>query len=634
MRQIFKRILSTAAAGIMLFGTAFGSTEVFAYSELPVNSANYDIDSEVTNFVGGKLTVGTDEIGSGLTVTYHVYSIMSEGFASCKVSLEYPSGSGFSFGDASCGSTFSGMSPEFSRNDSSRQIVLSLSSAKNCTVTSGTPELMRVEVKIPAGTKADTYNMRVRVQQFLDSSKNPLSYYPSSGSITVTGDSPVVKTNTVTFAANGGSGSMSAATVDTGSKYVLPACGFTAPAGKTFAGWQVGGVTYQPGTGITVSADTTVTAVWAQVIRTVTFAANGGSGNMNLVTVNDGGKLTLPECGFTAPAGKTFAGWQIGTETYQPGSSVTVSSDITVSAIWAQNTKTVVFDANGGSGSMNSVSVAAGGTLTLPECTFTAPAGKSFAGWQIGWKTYEPGSTVTVTEDMTVTAFWAQNMHTVTYSANGGGGSMSSISVSKGGTYVLPACGFTAPAGYVFSGWRVSGVLRQPGESLTVTNDLTVIAQWTGESCTVVYSANDGSGRLLRVNAQNGQQLTLPENQFSPVNGFSFAGWLLRGETYQPGSVITLTGDTTILASWNLSYLRGDANSNGEIGADDAQKALKAYVNTLAGKDTGMSAVERLAADVDGDGQITATDAQVILKYYVNTLAGKNVTWEQLLPKK
>lgn len=80
--------------------------------------------------------------------------------------------------------------------------------------------------------------------------------------------------------------------------------------------------------------------------------------------------------------------------------------------------------------------------------------------------------------------------------------------------------------------------------------------------------------------------------------------------------------------------LKGDVNGNGEIGADDAQMTLKAYVNMLADKESGLNDAQKQAADIDGDNAVTATDAQIILKYYVNTLAGKDVKWEDLLPKK
>ena len=83
-----------------------------------------------------------------------------------------------------------------------------------------------------------------------------------------------------------------------------------------------------------------------------------------------------------------------------------------------------------------------------------------------------------------------------------------------------------------------------------------------------------------------------------------------------------------------MKYKTGDLSGNTEIEADDAQMTLKAYVNVLAGKDTGLTDEQKEAADIDGDGEITATDAQIILRYYVNRLAGKDVTWEELLLKK
>lgn len=65
---------------------------------------------------------------------------------------------------------------------------------------------------------------------------------------------------TVTFDANGGTGTM-ASTVKSGA-YELPANSFTAPSGKQFKGWSVNGSEKAVGETITISADTTVTAVW------------------------------------------------------------------------------------------------------------------------------------------------------------------------------------------------------------------------------------------------------------------------------------------------------------------------------------------------------------------------------------
>lgn len=74
----------------------------------------------------------------------------------------------------------------------------------------------------------------------------------------------VPTTYTVSFVANGGTGSMADVTGISG-EYTLPANGFTAPDGKQFKAWSVGGNEKAVGDKITVTADTTVTAVWETI---------------------------------------------------------------------------------------------------------------------------------------------------------------------------------------------------------------------------------------------------------------------------------------------------------------------------------------------------------------------------------
>ena len=83
----------------------------------------------------------------------------------------------------------------------------------------------------------------------------------STMGIWVTCDKHVVE-YTVSFAANGGSGTMDSKTVEKGTEYTLPACGFTAPSGKVFKAWSVNDTEKSVGDKIVINADTTVTAVW------------------------------------------------------------------------------------------------------------------------------------------------------------------------------------------------------------------------------------------------------------------------------------------------------------------------------------------------------------------------------------
>ena len=86
-------------------------------------------------------------------------------------------------------------------------------------------------------------------------------------------EAPAPTTYTVSFDANGGTGSMADVTGVSG-EYTLPANGFTAPAGKKFKAWIVGGVEKAVGDKITVTANTTVTAVWED-ISVVTYTVSG-----------------------------------------------------------------------------------------------------------------------------------------------------------------------------------------------------------------------------------------------------------------------------------------------------------------------------------------------------------------------
>ena len=63
---------------------------------------------------------------------------------------------------------------------------------------------------------------------------------------------------------------------------------------------------------------------------TVTYDANGGSGEMDSVTLKPGQKLTPPKSFFVAPDGKTFDRWDCG----EPGDMIEITDDLVVRAIW------------------------------------------------------------------------------------------------------------------------------------------------------------------------------------------------------------------------------------------------------------------------------------------------------------
>ena len=67
---------------------------------------------------------------------------------------------------------------------------------------------------------------------------------------------------TISFNANGGSGTMENATIDEYEEYTLPESTFTAPDGMIFDKWSVNGTTYAAGETITIRRNIEITATW------------------------------------------------------------------------------------------------------------------------------------------------------------------------------------------------------------------------------------------------------------------------------------------------------------------------------------------------------------------------------------
>ena len=172
-------------------------------------------------------------------------------------------------------------------------------------------------------------------------------------------------------------------------------------------------VTYKYDTGnskIGKVAFTLKTEVPAKYI-TISFDPNGGTGTMKPMRVKAGVGYTLPECTFTPPEGKEFAGWlAVNGNVYPAGHDVFSTYDQSLKATWKDKEVTEVtisFDPNGGTGTMQPMKVKSGEEFELPECTFTPPEGKEFAGWLAANGTvYPAGEVVTFSIDQSLKATW------------------------------------------------------------------------------------------------------------------------------------------------------------------------------------------------------------------------------------
>lgn len=146
----------------------------------------------------------------------------------------------------------------------------------------------------------------------------------------------------------------------------------------------------------TLSASDTI-SISAKASYAVTYNANGGSGSITSQTKYHGTALTLKNSGFTR-TGYKLASWYSSYDgkTYALGGSYSANAKTTMSAQWIANTYHVVFDANDGSGSMDTLDCSYGTIETLTANAFSKEH-HAFKGWATspnGIVMYEDGASV------------------------------------------------------------------------------------------------------------------------------------------------------------------------------------------------------------------------------------------------
>ena len=342
---------------------------------------------------------------------------------------------------------------------------------------------------------ADSESMQVTVNG--QKAEKVLPY--KGGKLIVTATFTVKNLVTISFDPNGGTGTMQPMRVKAEVGYALPECTFTPPEGKEFAGWlTVNGKVLPAGTRVISSIDQTLKATWkdkeaAEI--TITFDPNGGTGTMKPMRVKAGENYTLPECTFTPPEGREFAGWlAVNGTVYPAGTKVISSYDQSFKATWKDKEAaevTISFDPNGGTGTMQPMKVKSGENFTLPECTFTPPEGKEFAGWLAANGTvYPAGDIVFSTTDSVLKATWkdkeAETPHKHSYKDV----VTAPTCTAKGYTTHTCACGDSYVDTYVDAlghAWDSGKVTKQP--TATEAGIRTYTCTRCGETKTETISA-------------------------------------------------------------------------------------------------------------------------------------------------
>jgi uncharacterized repeat protein (TIGR02543 family) len=397
--------------------------------------------------------------------------------------------------------------------------------------------------------------------------------------------------NSITFDANGGTGTMSDQTITYNTSANLTANTFTRTS-YTFAGWATtsgGAVAYANSANYTMSAAANVTlyAQWTANDYTVTFNANSGTGTMAPQTIAFNASANLTPNAFTRTS-YTFAGWATtsgGAVAYANSASYTMSSaaNVTLYAQWTLNNYTVTFDANGdgGTGTMSTQTIAFNASDNLTANTFTR-TGYIFAGWNTAANgsgtSYANSASYTMSSAANVTLYaqWTANDYTVTFDANVGTGTMSTQTIAFNASANLTSNAFTR-TGYTFAGWATTSggtVAYANSASYTMSSaaNVTLYAQWTANDYTVTFDANGdgGTGTMTPQTIAFNASANLTANAFTRTS-YTFAGWATTSGgavAYANSANYTMSAaaNVTLYAQWTANDYTVTFNANSGTG--------------------------------------------------------------------
>jgi len=319
------------------------------------------------------------------------------------------------------------------------------------------------------------------------------------------------------------------------------------------------------------------------------FNSNGGSSVPEIQM--DSYNATATQPANPVREGFTFDGWYSEPAFENPMDwTAGITKSMTLYAKWTASQAPVLnyvvsFDSNGGS-AVQSQTVQSGSTATQP--VNPVKDGYTFKGWYLNGQAYDFATPVT--GDIVLTASWTANTapavnRTVSFNVDGGSSAVGPMTVVDGYQITLPEYSGTK-SGYAFSGWSFSNVTYQPGQTFSVTSDVTFKAVWRSTApvvseIVVTFNVDGGSKAMAAVNIQTGSTFTFPAYDGTKEN-CTFGGWACGLQVYQPGQSVQLTGDVTVKAIWNAASEASSADAEGFI--DQAVGFLKenVYIVVLA----------------------------------------------------
>lgn len=277
--------------------------------------------------------------------------------------------------------------------------------------------------------------------------------------------------------------------------------------------------------------------------------------------------------------------------------------NIELNPVWEfeLHANTWTFDANGGTGTMDSieVSVPSDTSARVPDCSFTRE-GYTFTGWNTkadgSGDNIAVGDTIDVDysiDQFTVYAQWKKiPSHQVAFEANGGTGDMETLIWNGEEDHALPKNGFTR-TDYEFTGWNTkadgTGITYADEAQLSggeEDSELTLYAQWKKiPSHMVTFAANGGTGTMEPLLWKGEEGNKLPKNTFTRFD-WIFTGWNTKadgtGTAYADEAQLTGGEDDTeitLYAQWKAVLHYDLLDQAIEKGESIASKSFKSNQN-------------------------------------------------------
>jgi len=365
---------------------------------------------------------------------------------------------------------------------------------------------------------------------------------------------PQITYFTVRFEANGGIPAPDPQYIVSGGKVNVPPAGMT-NSDKGFGGWYKD-TTFNNEWKFatdTVKADTTLYAKWNNHIYTVSFQANGGLNlageTPELQKITSGGKATRPRPVFRDNYG--FGGWYENSGlTNEWNFDTTVTKDLILYAKWIPDICVVRYYPDGGNTPPHDeVTVAKGSKIVMPRPM--SKDGYFFGGWyrESTFNTPWDFDKDVVNRDTDLYAKWIVIYYTITFNGNGGSPAPDKQIVIHDGQIVMPSP--MSKTGYAFTGWYKDAGFTNlwKFDTDTVTNNITLYANWAASVYTVTFIENEGSPAPTQQNVVNGGKAVMPPPMSK--TDFAFAGWYTE-DTFNTlwDFDAPVTSDITLYARW------------------------------------------------------------------------------------